>query len=136
MKQRIIRYTNPPSVHQVQAKKYSQKPDGWINEDRIHVPFYCRGKWITDKNGNVVSEKLGQHLGEFAKHCLSHPWSNDCVWFYTKKAKNGEFICKYTCVVFDTLDIKIHGRGKTPQEAEKNCNRILNFIEHCKGERE
>lgn len=134
MKQRIIRYTNPPSVHQVQAKKYSQKPDGWINEGRIHVPFYCRGKWITDKNGNVVSEELGQHLGQFAKHCLSHPWNNDCVWFYTKKAKNGEFICKYTCVVYDTLDIKIHGRGKTPQEAEKKCNQILSLIRYSAGE--
>lgn len=136
MKQRNIQYTNPPSIHQIQARKYSQKPDGWINDNPFHIPFYCRGRWLTDKKGNVFSEELGLPIGEFAKHCLSHPWNNDCVWFYIKKTKRGDFICKYTCVVFDTLDIKIHGRGKTPQEAEKNCNRILSFIERCKGENE
>lgn len=81
---------------------------------------------ITVKDGVIENdEETFNHW----KHCLNSPWMGTCYGYNislnSSKDQPGKFICEYSVVVFDSLEVGLFGFGETPNEALSNCEKLL-----------
>lgn len=92
-----------------------------IFENGVAIPLF-------EKNHKLVSEE-NKDMTAKAKYILQNPWQGRCGDYNVKyKEDKDNFLCSYHCIHFDTLDIKVFGRGRTAREAEADCANNLQRI--------